>query len=137
LKSAARKVNGFPCQDYAIKRDGAAYGEGCFMAWKDAGLTADDFKNTMLRAMPTAATIGPMGHAFEQQSNAPGFPVYRKVVDEKGEVTSESTLKTLSKTALDASKFELPKGYEEKSMSSAMPGMRPPPPGAPAPAPGK
>jgi hypothetical protein len=119
-KSAARKVNGFSCQDYAMKRDGKAYGEGCFMTWKDAGMTAEDFKNTMLRAMPTAATVGPMAHAFEQQTNAPGFPVYRKVTDEQGTVMSESTLKTLSKTAMDAANFELPKGYEEKSMSSAM-----------------
>ncbi len=121
-KGAARKVNGFSCQDYVIKREGKVHGEGCFMTWKDTGLTADEFKATMLRAMPTGATSGPMAGAFEGQASAPGFPVYRKLVDDTGAVTSETTLKSLTKTALGADKFELPRDYTQRSVGAVMGG---------------
>lgn len=132
-KSAARKVGTFTCQDYLIKRDGKAHGEACLMGWKDAGLSADEFKALMVKALPSAGSSQPMTSSFDAHAGAPGFPVWRKMVDEAGKTTSETTLKSFSKTALAAEKFELPKGYAEKSMAEM---MRPPPP-APAPAPTK
>ncbi len=124
-KSGTRKLNGFTCQDYAMKRDGKAWGEGCFITWKDAGFTADEFKATMLRAMPTMGGAGPMGNAFEANAHAPGFPVWRTVVDAQGVVTIETTVKSLSKTSMPAENFEVPKDYTERAMTDVMKGQRP------------
>jgi len=126
----ARKISGFSCQDYTIKRDGQPGGEGCYTTWKDIGISAEAFKAIMVKAMPTTPN-GPMAQAFEASDTAPGFPVWRSHVNAAGEVTTETTLKSISRTAVAAENFEVPKGYAEKSMSEA---MRPPPPPPPAPA---
>lgn len=125
-KTAARKVGGFSCQDYVIKLDAKVHGEACFMSWKDAGFTAEEFKALMVKALPTSATTQPMAVAFDPHSNAPGLPVWRKMVDEAGNTTSEMTLKSFTKTAVAAENFELPKGYTEKAMADVM-NQRPPP----------
>jgi len=125
-KTPARKVSGFSCQDYLIKRDGQAAGEGCFASWKDVGISADEFKSIMLNAMPKTPG-NQMAQGLEAAEGAPGFPVWRQHVGGDGQVMAETTLKSLSKTALGAEKFELPKDYAQKSMADAMPGNRPPP----------
>jgi hypothetical protein len=130
----ARKVAGFSCEEYLIKRDGVLHGEGCFAQWKATGMSSEEFKATMLKAMPSSAASGPMLHAFEAHNNAPGMPVERSTFDAQGNVLTRTSLKSMSKKALPAEKFELPKGYTEKSM---MPAAPPAPAPAPAPVPGK
>ncbi len=124
-KTPGRKVSGFACQDYLIKREGQAAGEGCFASWKELGIAVDEFKSIMLKAMPSMPG-NPMAQGFESAEGAPGFPVWRQHVGGDGAVTAETTLKSLSKSALPADKFELPKDYAQKSMADAMPGNRPP-----------
>lgn len=118
-KLPARKVSGFSCEDYAIKRDGQPAGEGCFATWKDMGISAAEFKSTMLKAMPSQPG-SPMGQGFDVADSAPGFPVWRSHANPEGVVTAETTLKSISRTAVAAENFELPKGYTEKSMAEAM-----------------
>lgn len=134
-KTPARKVAGFSCDDYVIKReDGTTHGEGCFASWKAIGISADDFKAMMLRAMPSTAAAGPMLQAFEAHTNAPGMPVERTMLDAQGNPTVKTTLKSLTKTALGAEKFAVPKDYTEKLMKDAMFGPKnapPPPPAKP------
>lgn len=130
-KTPARKIAGFACEDYTVKRDGQLHGEGCYATWKTVGITAEEFKNVMLKSMPSSAAAGPMMQAFEAHNAAPGLPIERVVFDAKGNVTHSTTLKSFTKTALPAAKFELPKGYTEKPMAEGM--MRPP--GAPGPGP--
>ncbi|MFT3711473.1 MAG: hypothetical protein QM817_27885 [Archangium sp.] len=140
----SRKVANFPCDEYTIKRDGQPHGEGCFAAWKSVGMTAEEFKNSMLKAMPASAASGPMLQAFEAHANAPGLPVERAIFDAEGKVISRTSLKSLVKTALGPEKFELPKGYTEKKMgeanappagpAAAAPTPTPAPTPAPAPA---
>lgn len=124
-KTPARKVSGFSCEDYVIKRDGKTRGEACYASWKSIGLTAEDFKETMTKAMPAPGGASPMGQqAFEAEAAAPGFPVWRAFLDEQGQITAQTTVKSVSKTALPAETFEIPKGYTEKSMAEMM-GPRP------------
>lgn len=118
-KSPARKVSGFACEDYVMKRDGQVSGEGCYATWKAVGITAEDFKDTMLKAMPSSTPM--MGQAFEAEAAAPGIPVWRTHVDAQGQVTSQTTVKSVSKTALSADKFEVPKDYTQKEMQAGMP----------------
>lgn len=119
-KTPARKIAGYSCQDYAIKRDGQLSGEGCFTSWKDLGLTAEEFKTTMLKAMPNMAG-NPMGQAaFEATESAPGYPVWRTHFNAEGQVTTQTTLKSIAKSAVAAENFELPKDYAVKSMAEAM-----------------
>jgi hypothetical protein len=129
-KTPPRKLSGFTCQDYAIKREGQSAGEGCYASWKDVGLSAEEFKSVMVKVMPKGPG-GPMGQSMEAADSAPGFPVYRQHVNAEGVMTAETTLKSISKTALAAENFELPKGYAEKTMAEGMgrpPGPPPPPP---------
>ena len=124
----SRKIAGYACQDYAIKRDGRLSGDGCFTSWKDLGLSAEEFKNTMLKAMPNIPG-NPMGQAaFEATENAPGYPVWRTHLNAEGQVTTQTTLKSIAKSAVAAENFELPKDYAVKSMAAA---MAPPPQPAP------
>lgn len=116
-KGPARKVSGFSCEDYLIKRGDKLIGEGCFTSWKNTGLPADDFKATLKRAMPTGPNGNPMGQAFDANDSAPGFPVWRTHLDDTGKVTTETTVKSLSKTAMPAANFQLPKDYTEKSLA--------------------
>lgn len=118
-KTAARKLNGFSCQDYVVKRDGAEDGEGCFAAWKDIGVTASDFKTTMESAMPNSSSQQMMTQVFDGQATAPGFPVWRQRSDAQGN-KSESSVKSFSKSALAGDKFVLPKDYAQKSMGDAL-----------------
>lgn len=119
-KGPARKVSGFSCEDYLIKRDGKLRGEACYATWKAIGLSADDFKDTMTRAMPSTPGSSPMGQGFEAEAAAPGFPVWRTSLDDQGQITTETTVKSVSKTALPAERFEVPKDYAVKSMADAM-----------------
>ncbi len=130
-KTPPRKIAGFSCQDYSIKRDGQAGGEGCFATWKDIGIPSDEFRAIMVKALATTPN-GPMAQAFDAADAAPGFPVWRQHVNAQGEVTTETTLKSISKTAVAAENFEVPKGYTEKTMGEAMRPPAPPPPPAPA-----
>ncbi len=114
---APRKVSGFKCEDYLIKREGKMAGEGCFAAWKTMGISAEEFRATMLKAMPNTPNGNSIGQSFDAQLSAPGFPVWRTHVDAQGKVVTEMTVKTLSKAALPAERFEVPVGYVEKSMS--------------------
>lgn len=139
-----RTVAGYSCDDYAVKRDGQLHGEGCYAAWKAIGMTADEFKSAMMKAMPTSTQAGPMMQAFEAHASAPGVPVERIVYDANGVVLHRTALKSFSKTALPAERFELPKGYTEKTMAAGMmmgpgpmgpmgpKGAAPPPSNAPA-----
>lgn len=131
-KTPARKIGNYSCQDYVIQRDGKAGGEGCFASWKDMGISAEEFKKVMTDVMPKAGPGGgPMQHGLDEALNAPGFPVWRQHVDGSGVVTTETTLKSLTKTAVAANKFEVPKDYAQKSMADSMKNPPAPPPGAP------
>lgn len=120
---AARKVGTFTCEDYVIKREGAVRGEACFATWKSVGLNAQDFKKTIAEATPkpTFGGLSMQGSPdAEAEAAAPGFPVWRKFVDEQGAVTAETTVKSVSKAALAADKFEVPKGYAQRSVADQL-----------------
>lgn len=132
-KTPPRKVGSYSCQDYTIQRDGKPGGEGCFASWKDVGINAEDFKKIMTDVMPKGGPGGsPMQHGLDEAVNAPGFPVWRQHLNAEGVVTTETTLKSLSKTALAAEKFEVPKDYARKSMEDSLKNMGNRP-GAPGP----
>lgn len=129
-KSAARKVGAFSCEDYVIKREGVVKGEACFASWKTLGISAADFQRTIGDATPKMSA-GPMGlqaHTpaeLDAEAAAPGLPVWRKLFDERGEVTAETTVTSLSKATIDAGRFEVPKDYQLKNMADL---VRPPAP---------
>jgi hypothetical protein len=125
-KTPARKVNGFSCEDYVIKREGQVAGEGCFAPFKDFKFTAAEYQDAFKAALPKAAMPGQQQN-FEADQLAPGIAVLRTLVDAQGNVTSETTLKSLTKTALAADKFEVPKDYTVKSAPDLMPPTAPPP----------
>lgn len=126
-KTPSRKVAGYACQDYVVRKNGELQGEGCFAAWKDLDLKAEEFKELMKQALPPSA-MGPLPAMVETNDDPPGFPVHRVNFDAQGQVTTETMLKSVSKASVAASRFELPKGYAEK----AMPDMTGRPPRAPA-----
>lgn len=111
-KSPARKVSGFVCEDYLIKRGGKLLGEGCFASWNITGLTEDDFKAVLRKAMPPGG--GMMSQAYDPNSGPPGFAVWQVDIDDAGQVTLETTIRSLSTTAMAPANFELPKDYVEE-----------------------
>lgn len=118
-KGTSRKVNGFACDDYVVKRDGKPTGEACFMPWKAAKVTPAEMREL------TQATMGalqlPAGaQAVESPEDAPGVAVVRVRLGADGRVESETTLVSLSRAPVAAAKLQVPKGYAEKALP-AMP----------------
>ncbi|MEW6429881.1 MAG: hypothetical protein AB1730_00110 [Myxococcota bacterium] len=115
-KGTSRKVNGKACEDYVVKADGVADGEGCFIAWKDAPITRESLRSQLLAAsegLPVDAQA--LDDSFMAET-APGLPAWRKRVDASGAVVSETTLKDLSTAAIPDAVFEAPKGYTSRSL---------------------
>lgn len=132
----ARKISGFTCEDYLVKREGAVRAEACFATWKSVGLTAQEFQKTVAEATPKPVFGGMATQASqdaEAEAAAPGFPVWRKLLDAQGVVTAEMTVRSVSKEALAADKFEVPKGYEQRSMADQMKAAQPQPTPRPLP----
>lgn len=128
----ARRVGPFTCEDYVVKREGAVRGEACFASWKSVGVAAADFAKTLAdatpRPSPGSLVPGAVQADLEAGELAPGFPVWRKLLDDEGNATLETTVRSFSKEALPADKFEVPKDYAQKAMGDL---LRGPPPGRP------
>lgn len=110
----ARTVSGFSCVDYVIKRDGVVAGQGCFASWKDVGVPLKDYVAAMRVALPIDAQA-----EVDDMSGAPGLVVWRERTLPGG-TKSEVTLKSISVSAQPAAKFELPKGYAQRTLSEVM-----------------
>jgi len=113
-KGTSRKVLGKTCEEYLIKVDGVAEGEGCFISWKDAGVSRESVAE-QLKAATDGLTqgSGSIDATFTVESS-PGLPGWRKRVDASGAVLSETTLTKLSTDSIAASVFEVPKDYTLK-----------------------
>ncbi len=98
-KGTSRRVNGCACEAYFVKENDVAAGDGCFIAWKDAGTSRES-----LRAQFREATEGP--------------PAWRRRVDAQGAVLSETTLNRLSTAAIPDAVFAVPDGYTARSLGA-------------------
>ncbi|MEW5741883.1 MAG: hypothetical protein AB1938_23415 [Myxococcota bacterium] len=132
-KGKSRKVAGYACEEYLVKVDGVADGEGCFISWKDAGVSREALHEQLSAVMDGLPGGVDAFEASFAAETAPGLPAWRKRVSPDGTVLSEMTLKKLSTDTLAASAFELPKGYTARASPFG------PPPGGPGgpPPPGK
>lgn len=133
-KGKSRKVAGYSCDDYVVKLNDAVDGEGCFIAWKDAGITREQLREQLLAAMEGLPGAGDSFDTAMTAEAGPGVPAWRKRVGPDGAVLSESTLKKLSTDSLAASVFEVPKGYTARTVGrpgAPPPGMPPMPPSSP------
>ena len=58
--------------------------------------------------------------AFQDLSEMEGFPVRTRMFNGKGEITRESTLKSITRRDLEPGMFEIPKGYKVTSLEQEM-----------------
>jgi hypothetical protein len=113
-KGTSRKVNGKTCEDYVVKADGVVDGEGCFIAWKDVGVSRDELRKQFLTALEGFPGFDEWQAAGDAAiiAGAPlGLLAWRKHVDAMGNVQTDYTLKSLSTAPIPDATFEVPGGY--------------------------
>lgn len=123
-KGGTRKVLGKSCQTYVIKVDGEVDGEGCFIAWRDAGISRDALREQLKAAMEGVPVGGQALDESFAHETSPGLPGWRKKVNAAGQVVTETTLTKLSTDSIPAATFEVPKGYTARTLPT---GGRPAP----------
>lgn len=118
-KGTSRKVNGKACEDYVVKSDGVVDGEGCFIAWKDAGISREALRKQFLAATEGLAQMSAeaLDESFTAET-APGLAAWRRRVDAQGNVLSETTLKSLSTASVSDAVFAVPKDFTARQMPS-------------------
>ena len=117
-------IQGRSCRRYDVLANGVKQSEIWAASWKDAGISKDSFE--ILRTWGSfmeeiAASVPTFAKALEEQGGMmpgldkiDGFPV--RVVDFEGEEPiRETTFKTIEEKKVDASFYEVPAGYTEKT----------------------
>ena len=118
-RSGSHTVGGFSCSWVDAYQGERKVRELCLADPASMGMASAD-KNTMM-AMQTSmmALAKRLGSAGMFQDNMPdGFPVHVRHFDSSGQVASEQRVQQVSKSALDASLFEVPPGYQKRELPS-------------------
>ena len=122
------KVNGYPCTQYEVFQDGKKIREMWVTDWKnvEGGKEATEvfedmgaFFEELVEALSSAGgkNLGSLGkNMFAQMKELNGFPVVTRDFDDKGELTSESVLRSSERRELNPADFEPPAGYKRQTM---------------------
>lgn len=124
--------HGFSCQPYKVMEEGKAVEETCFIPWKEAGLSIEDFQafeafEQFLRKI--GADTRNQNRIFHDLKQSPGIPAHVAVVDSGQAIEREQTLTALKRDPIPPSRFVLPEGLQKRPTSTAPGGtvqQRPP-----------
>jgi hypothetical protein len=126
----ADEVDGKPCKQVQLLRNGVVSGEACVAAWKTIGLSRLDFRvfkklgefqealRDSVGALPTGNLV--TSQPFSVFDQLDGFPLRIRSL-EKGNVRSESHFRRFEKQEVDAALFDVPEGFSEQPLPMAVP----------------
>lgn len=116
------RVEGIPCRELAVLREGARIAELCRADYAEAGVSPESFAavrevQALLRDSAAALLAGESGDpglaALASFGDLEGVPL-RVRVFEQGEPTSETRVTGIESRPLDAADFEIPEGYRPR-----------------------
>ena len=116
--------HGFSCKPYRVLGDGKPIEEACFIPWKEAGLSADDF-----RAFDALGQFfGKLGSRGNQQNRifadlteSPGVPAHVAMIGPDGTLGAEQDLVLLKKETIPADQFTPPSGLKKEPLFGKQP----------------
>ena len=115
---AKKKIAGYSCEVYRVKVGDTMMGEACYAPW-GSGLAskadADKFQKAMADMEKSFAFMP--GMRMTHWSDAPGVPIEQSHYGSDGKtVESITTLKSVSRSAVPASTFEVPAGFTKEPL---------------------
>lgn len=122
-------VDGKPCRNAQLIRDGGVSGEACVASWKTIGMSRRDFRvfrqlgefqealRESIGALPTSNLV--MSQPFSVFDQLDGFPLRIRSLDKKGQVRAETHFRRFEKREIDAARFQVPEGFTEQPLPSA------------------
>lgn len=117
----ARKTeHGFTCKPYRVHADGQLIEEACFIPWKDAGLSVEDFRvfdslDQFFRKIG-GGKGNQQNRVFGDLSQSPGIPAQVKMLGPDGAAGPEQELIVLKKESIPADRFTVPPGLQKESL---------------------
>lgn len=111
--------HGFLCKLYRVLEEGKEIEEACFIPWKEAGLSVQDFQAFDAFGAFLKKIGGDAKHqnrVFHDLTRAPGIPAHTAVIRPDGSTGSEQELTELKRENIPAAQFTLPAGLEKKPL---------------------
>jgi hypothetical protein len=117
-----KMASGFSCKPHRVLENGKAIEEICFIPWKDAGLSLQDFQafdvfDQFLRKI--GADTKSQGRIFQDLKQSPGIPAHVLMLGQEKATRREQELTALKREEVPASRFTLPEGLQKKPTSPA------------------
>jgi len=125
---ATDTINGFRCEYYEVKQQGAKIRDLCVTDWNDidGGREAADsmlamagFFEKMAEQFSSGSGLDVMGQQrelFQHMRELGGYPVLTREFDDSGRVESESRLKSARIGDIDSALFSPPQGYRKMDL---------------------
>lgn len=116
---------GFSCKPHRVIENGRPIEEICFIPWKEAGLSLQDFQafdafEQFLRKI--GADTKKQGQIFQELKQGPGIPAHVVMVPQEKSSRREQELTRLKRAAVPDTQFVLPEGLQKKTTSPPGPG---------------
>lgn len=118
-------INEYDCVFYEVYRNEQKQGEYCVSSWSELG-TGDNietsFKNMgefmegMLQQFSDMAPIRMDNNPFSYMKDIGGFPVFSRQYS-NGNAIQETTLSSITQSAIDDAVFQIPEGYQTQSFT--------------------
>lgn len=120
-KTGTGKVGTWSCEKFDCLVDGKKKAEICSVEPDALGLSDADYRSLMNMSKPFEKLAKDLRFMLPQDgaSGAPKGPPAKAVVFEGGKPHSEAVIKSVKQGGVDASRFEVPKGYAKKAISAA------------------
>ena len=117
-----KMASGYSCQPHRVIESGKAIEEICFIPWKEAGLSLQDFQafdafDQFLRKI--GADTKNQGRIFQDLKQSPGIPAHVLMLGQEKAPRREQELTALKREELPAGRFALPEGLQKKETSPA------------------
>jgi DNA-binding MarR family transcriptional regulator len=112
--------HGFSCKLYRVLDEGKLVQEACFIPWKEAGLSIQDFQvfetfEQFLKKI-SGGDSQHQGRIFQELKQAPGVPAHTTTILPDGAIAGEQELTELKRENIPAGQFALPSGFSKKSL---------------------
>lgn len=111
--------HGFSCNPYRVLDEGKPIEEACFIPWKEAGVSMQDFQafeafGQFLKKM--GGDSNHQGQIFNEMREAPGIPARTAIIRQDGATGGEQELTELKRQSIPADQFTLPAGFKKQPM---------------------
>lgn len=112
--------HGFSCKPHRVLANGKPIEEACFIPWKEAGLSVDDFRafdalDQFFRKLGTQGG-NQQNQIFGDLAQSPGIPAHVAMIGPDGTVGVEQDLVILKKEEIPSDQFIPPAGLKKESL---------------------